>query len=109
MMSKESIIDSNDIILRKNIIKDNFSLKNVKNSIKNRQNDKYIIVDCENPIVIEQKIDYHQYYSYFDMSFINEFNNLVIHPDVCKCISLLLLCIVVVTFTLLYKSTYNNN
>ena len=106
-MSKDSIIDSNDIILKKDIIKEQFSLKNITNSIKYRHNDKHIIVDCENPIVIEQKIHNNEYYPYSDLSFINEFNNLEIHPDVCKCISACLFFFIVIIFTLLYRSTQN--
>ena len=105
-MSKDSIIDSNDIILKKDIIKEKFSLKNITNSTKYRHNDKHIIVDCENPIVIEQKI-HNNYYPYSNLSFINEFNNFDIHPDVCKCISIFLFFFILIIFTLFYRSTYN--
>jgi len=94
----DSIIYSNDIILKNNISKPNLSIQNIINSINNKKIDKYIVIDSENPILIEQNIQ-NNYYTTLLTKFTN-INNL----PILKCIQILFFFL---TFTILII-IYNN-
>ena len=101
--SIDKIIYSNDIILKNNISKPNLSIQNITNSINNKKIDKYIVIDSENPILIEQNIQ-NNYYT----TLLNKFTNIDNLP-IFKCIQILFFFFTFTIFIIIYNNPKDIN